>query len=377
MNIIRGKIPSAQKIVIYGPEGIGKSTFAAHFPEPLFIDTEGSTKHMDVARLPAPTSWSMLIDEISNVKKEGPGVFKTLVIDTADWAEQMCAKHVCDKAHKTSIEDFGYGKGYIYLKEEFGRLLNLLEDVIEVGIHVVITAHAKMRKFEQPDEMGTYDRWEMKLDKNVAPLVKEWADMVLFANYKVFTIKDEQTNKNKAQGGKRVIYTSHHPCWDAKNRHSLPPELSLDYSSIAPYLEAAAIAEPVSEKKLTGSGEGQSDVKGIESTESIQSDPSQNAAGGQLILPSITAADDLSFEPPEEVKEPPDYAGIPQALTDLMRSKEVAPIEIQQVVTQKGYFPKDMPIQNYPPDFVQGVLIAAWPQVWAAIEKNRKDDIPF
>ena len=60
-----------------------------------------------------------------------------------------------------------------------------------------------------------------------------------------------------------------------------------------------------------------------------------------------------------------------------MRSKEVAPIEIQQVVTQKGYFPKDMPIQNYPPDFVQGVLIAAWPQVWAAIEKNRKDDIPF
>ena len=64
MEIIRGKIHSAQKVVIYGPEGIGKSTFAAHFPNPLFIDTEGSTKSMDVARLKKPSSFSMLIEEI-------------------------------------------------------------------------------------------------------------------------------------------------------------------------------------------------------------------------------------------------------------------------------------------------------------------------
>lgn len=47
-----------------------------------------------------------------------------------------------------------------------------------------------MRKFEQPDEIGSYDRWEMKLTKNVAPLVKEWADMVLFANYKTFVVAE-------------------------------------------------------------------------------------------------------------------------------------------------------------------------------------------
>ena len=98
MNITRGKIPSAQKVVIDGPEGIGKSTFASHFPNPVFIDTEGSTKHMDVARMDAPSSWTMLMEEVTAVKKEGAGVFKTLVLDTADWAEQMCAKHVCDKA---------------------------------------------------------------------------------------------------------------------------------------------------------------------------------------------------------------------------------------------------------------------------------------
>lgn len=97
MNIIRGKIPSAQKVVIYGPEGIGKTSFAACFPDPLFIDTEGGTKHIDVARLPAPTSWTMLLEQVQEVKKENTSVCKTLVLDTADWAEQLCIKHICDK----------------------------------------------------------------------------------------------------------------------------------------------------------------------------------------------------------------------------------------------------------------------------------------
>ena len=88
MNIIRGKIPSAQKVVIYGPEGIGKTSFAACFPDPLFIDTEGGTKHIDVARLPAPTSWTMLLEQVQEVKKENTSVCKTLVLDTAE----MCIR---------------------------------------------------------------------------------------------------------------------------------------------------------------------------------------------------------------------------------------------------------------------------------------------
>ena len=87
------------------------------------------------------------------------------------------------------------------------------------GVHVVLTAHAMMRKFEQPDEMGAYDRWELKLQKKTSALVKEWSDLLLFANYKTLSVAtDEKGKKFKAQGGRRVIYTSHHPCWDAKNR---------------------------------------------------------------------------------------------------------------------------------------------------------------
>ena len=158
MEITRGKIKKAKKIVVYGPEGIGKSTFASKFPDPVFIDTEGSTNSMDVARLPRPTSWTMILEEIDYIKKI-PGVCRTLVIDTIDWAEQLCIEHICDKHQKNGIEDFGYGNGYVYVKEEFGRFLNRLSDLIDLGVNVVLTAHAQMRKFEQPDELGAYDRW--------------------------------------------------------------------------------------------------------------------------------------------------------------------------------------------------------------------------
>ena len=179
MNITSGKIESAKKVVIYGPEGIGKSTFAAQFPNPLFIDTEGSTKYMDVRRMDKPTSWEMLRQELTYVK-QNPQVCGTLIIDTIDWAEQLCIDDICSRYQKKGIEDFGYGNGYVYEKEEFGRFLNSLEEIVQAGVHVVLTAHAQMRKFEQPDEMGAYDRYEMKLGKKtgsqISPLVKEWAE---------------------------------------------------------------------------------------------------------------------------------------------------------------------------------------------------------
>lgn len=222
------------KTVLYGPEGIGKSTFASHFPDPVFIDTEGGTKRLNVKRLPQPTSWAMLLDEVAEVRK-GSVPCGTLVIDTADWAERLCIQAVCAKAKVNGIEDFGYGKGYTYVKEEFGKLLDALEEVLQAGHNVVVLAHAAITKFEQPDAVGNYDRWSMKTSKQVAPLLREWCDMLLFANYKTVVEKvgDGKNAKSKASGGRRVLYTAHHPCWDAKNRFDLPEEVPFDYASIA------------------------------------------------------------------------------------------------------------------------------------------------
>ena len=340
MQITKGKIQSAQKICIYGPEGIGKSTFASQFPNPLFIDVEGSTKHLDVERLPKPTSWTKLMQEIEYVKKN-TGICKTLVIDTADWSEHLCSRHVCAKAQKESIEDFGYGKGYMYLAENFGKLLNLLEELIETGINIVFTAHAQMRKFEQPDEMGAYDRWEMKLQKKTAPLLKEWADMVLFANYKTYVINVDsqgvQKGKNKVQGGKRVMYTSHHPCWDAKNRHNLETELDFNYAKIAHCI--------------------------------VSGNPSHGSPKSEEVPKNR-----------EQIKTKPekDFEDVPKALTDLMESDGIFLREVQEAVESKGYYPKGTPFKNYAQDFVSGVLIAAWPQVVKIVKEIREnDDLPF
>lgn len=341
MKITQGKIITAKKVVVYGTEGIGKSTFAAQFPDPLFIDTEGSTKELDVRRFEKPSSWEMLKEQAEYVKKNKP--CKTLVIDTIDWAEQLCQETICARHNKKGIEDFGYGNGYVYEKEEFAQFLRILSEVVDLGIHVVLTAHSVIRRFEQPDEMGGYDRYELKLGKKttnmISPLIKEWADMVLFANYKTFSVAtDDSGRKHKAQGGQRVMYTTHHPCWDAKNRYGLQEQIPMDYQQIRAIIEVSA-STAVPEK----------------------TEPKARAETVSKI---------------EAVIEPEMFDdGIPQALLDLMKASNITEEQVRQVVFQRGYYPVDMPMKDYPSEFVQGVLIGAWDQVKEMILAS--EDLPF
>lgn len=330
MQIITGVMPKATKVVLYGPEGIGKTSFAAKAPNSLFIDTEGSTTRLNVRRLPAPQSFAMVLEQVQWVLYN-PQVCGTLVLDTADWAQRLCTDAVCARLKIGGIEDLGYGKGYSYVYEDFGKLLNLLDQVIDRGINVIITAHAAMRKFEQPDEMGSYDRWELKLNNSqkcsIAGMVKEWADMVLFANYETIVVKNEN-KKGKAQGGQRVMYTAHHPCWDAKNRFDLPEKLTFEYEKVAHcFLQ-----------------------------------PADGAAHQAAPEPVSTAAE----APP--VEQSSDPYGIPPALLQLMQQYNVREQDIQRVVAMRGYYPESTPIRNYDPQFIEGVLVDAWQQVYNMIK---------
>ena len=368
MKITKGKRARAQKVVIYGTEGIGKSSLASQFPEPLFIDTEGSTDNMDVARLDKPTSWIMLNNQIAFVKAN-PTVCKTLVIDTIDWAESLCVDNLCAMHGKKGIEDFGYGNGYVYAKEEMGRFLNKLQDLIEIGINVVLTAHAQIRKFELPDEMGSYDKYELKLGKKTssqtAPLVKEWADLLLFCNYKTYLISQEKSTKKKAQGNQRVMYTEHNPAWDAKNRHGLPSELPLDYNSIAHIFKT----EEKEEVKKTVQTEFKDEKK-----EQLQFE--QPKYNGDLEAPKIEKTQEekimdnfgdiikeVENTPVEELVDPfiskPDY--IPQPLWDLMQQDNITEEDIQLVTESKGYFPKGTPMSVYNEQgYLTGYIIPKW-----------------
>lgn len=330
LNITKGKIDRAQKVVIYGSEGIGKSSLAAEFPNPLFIDTEGGTAHMDVRRIEKPQSWEEMLSVVKEVAA-AKDVCRTLVLDTADWAEQLIVSYLCTKYKQNSIESFGYGKGYTYLGEEFSRLLGALDTVLAAGIHVVVTAHAKMRKFEQPDEMGAYDRWEMKLSKQVAPLLKEWCDILLFCNYQTFVVTSEN-NTQKAQGGKRVMYTSHHPAWDAKSRVQLPEVLELDYKHIAYIFSAGQTPDDAS----------------------VAQTAAQETAALQ---PQVPLAEETSVD----------------LFRGILKERGVTEEEIRQVVAARGKYPLETPIDDYPDEFLYGYVIRYWDQIFAIIQQNRKE----
>lgn len=323
LNISKGKIARPQKVVIYGAEGIGKSSLAACFPDPLFIDTEGGTAYMDVRRIDKPQSWEELLAIVKEVAAT-KDVCKTLVLDTADWAEQLVTTYLCAKYKQNSIESFGYGKGYTYLGEEFARLLGAFDTVLASGVHVVVTAHAKMRKFEQPDEMGAYDRWEMKLSKQVAPLLKEWCDLLLFCNYQTYIVTSE-SNAKKAPGGKRVMYTSHHPAWDAKNRVQLPEVLELDYKHIA-----------------------------------------------HLFSPGQSAPQAQPTPQPTPVQETaPEDESVADILRGLLNEKGVKEEELRQVLKSRGRAESDISFEDYSPEFFFGYVAKYWDQILSIIEQNR------
>jgi len=319
LNIIEGKEKRPLKIVIYGPEGIGKSTFASQFPEPLFIDTEGGTSNLDIRRIKCNKSWDELIAVVKEIIKN-PTICKTVVLDTADWAESLCSNAVCEKYRKNNIEDFGYGKGYVYLVDEFSKLLTLMDELIEIGINVVITAHAKPRKFELPEEQGAFDRYEMKLTKQVAPLIKEWSDALFFVNYKIYVVTTENNSK-KAQGGKRVLYTTHHPAYDAKNRFDLPEELELNFESIKHLFHELEMPKT------------------------------------ELIIPENASSMSVVVE----------------RLVQMIEESKISDIDLQQVVSAKGHYQEAEPITKYSDDFITRWIIPNWKKIVETI-KNKKGE---
>ena len=374
-EINTGVVKTPLKVIIYGTEGVGKTTLASKFPKPLFIDAENGSGALNVARYPYPTSWQMLMSEVQEFLNNPQG-YKTLVIDSIDWAEAKAIEMICAGMKVNGIEDIGWSKGYTYLNEEMGRLLNLLTEVINRGVNVVLIAHMVIRTITKPEETGSYDRYELKLKQakngNNCQLVKEWADLILFCNYREFLVADKTTGKKKATGGKeRIMYTEHAATWDAKNRFGLPEVLPLDFKSIA------HLFSDNYEVKATEQIKEQPAVNTITKTQQAEPVEQQNPEVNNWTTNTDTHLSiDSTWKPtPYTAEEEAIMAELPKALTDLMKSKQVHPSEIQHAVSIKGYFTKDTPIKNYDPEFIQGCLIGAWPAVMELIQTDR--DLPF
>jgi hypothetical protein len=216
-KVVKGKIVQPVRVTIYGPEGVGKSTFGAGAPKAIYLGPEDGTANLDVTRFPA--------------------------------VEPMIWDHICQRDGMANVEAYGYGKGYQVALDEWRKLLSAIEQLRKVKpMHVVLVAHSVIKPFKNPAG-DDFDRYELKLNAKASGLIKEWSDAVLFANWETFAKKDDKTKRVKGVStGARLLYTERKAAYDAKNRYSLPEELPLSWGDFEAAVNAGAVA-PVADLK--------------------------------------------------------------------------------------------------------------------------------
>ena len=232
-SIKRGPDLKPPRLFVYAVEGIGKTTFAANAPAPIFIQTEDGLGGLDVARFP-------MVEKIDDVRTaigtlyEQEHDFETVVLDSADWLEQIIAKEI-ESTHEA--KDLAYGKGALKQAEVWRELLdgfNALRN--DRGMSVILIGHCQIKRFDSP-ETEPYDRYMPKLQERSSALVREWADAVLFANYRTVVKTTEVGFKKEVSRGittgERLVYTTEKPAYMAKNRYALPESLPLSWDALS------------------------------------------------------------------------------------------------------------------------------------------------
>lgn len=232
-TIIRGKSNAPRRTVIYGTSGIGKTTLAAQAPKPIFLPTEDGFGELEVARFPVIQSWHDFVDCLDAIAIEQHD-YKTLVVDTADKLEKVLWAHVCSNQGWQSIEDPGFGKGYVLAANYWHRLTARLDQIREQKqMHIILLAHAQIRSFTPPEQgLNPYDTYLLDLHKNAAQALKDWCDTLVFINYEVTNSKDNRKNTKGVGQGHRIVNTEERPAFWAKNRFGFPATLPLEKNTI-------------------------------------------------------------------------------------------------------------------------------------------------
>jgi hypothetical protein len=247
MNIISGKQPKARKVLLYGPEGIGKTTLARQFPRPLFLDTERGTGEYDVDRIEV-LKWADIQAALSSLVQQSSG-YRTVVIDTIDSAVPLLVDKVCRELGISALGDLPFGKAYAAMSDQVDDMVDQCNKLVDRGLHVLFLAHSQIRRMEQPDLPDGYDKYELRLPDRVAGPLKTSVDAVLFANFRVTMVEDK--GRSRAMGGKeRVLYATHSTVHDAKNRCGIPDKVPFAIESLAALLsgveqtqEAAGVSQ--------------------------------------------------------------------------------------------------------------------------------------
>lgn len=245
-SIIRGPVREPDRILMQGVEGVGKSTFGASAPNPIFITPESGASQIGVDRFPTPSTFQDILDSLQFLR-ESEHDYKTVVVDTLDSVEPLAWAAACKRNGWTDIEDAGYGKGYTVVLDDWRKMLNALDGLRTArGMEVILLAHAVAKSFANPTG-ADYQRYEPAINKQAALLFKGWPDTILFATFEEGTLEaatgkvvTDIATKKRVKGvstGHRVVKTQRSAGYDAKNRYNLPPELPLSYADYAAHRE--------------------------------------------------------------------------------------------------------------------------------------------
>lgn len=246
--------PRAPRILIYGVAGVGKSTFGAGAPKPVFIRTEDGLGTIEVDAFPVAKTFQDVIDAIAVLGEEKHD-FRTVVVDSVDWLEPLVwAQTAADNGWK-DIEAPGFGKGYAAALDRWKQYLDSLDTLRnDVGMNVIQIAHADIKRFDSP-EHDPYDRYQIKLQTRASALIQEHSDIVGFANYRISTTKADvgfSKKVNRAVGGDaRMLYVTERPAYLAKNRYQIDKSLDLSWAA----LEAAMNPKPAAKAAAAKAGE--------------------------------------------------------------------------------------------------------------------------
>lgn len=233
------------RVVIHGAQKVGKSTFAAGAYNPIFLPLEDGLSGLETNSFPLLTSYKQVDEALLSLYQEKHD-FGTVVVDSTDWLEPLIWAHVCDANGWKSIEDPGYGKGYVEANRIWREFLDKLNTLrVEKGMAVILIAHSAVKRFEAPDSEA-YDRYELKLQRGALGLVVEWADAILYAADEV-AIKKEDVgfNKKRSRGvgtGHRVLHCNAKPSFIAGNRYGLPDVIPLKWDALVGAMNPAAQA---------------------------------------------------------------------------------------------------------------------------------------
>lgn len=243
-KVTKGVVKRPHFIGLYGPDGVGKTSFAAEAPSPIFLGTDDGLGLIDAAAFPIPKTWADVkasVSELISADHE----YQTLVIDTVNGLEVLLWNHLIKEDRVASIEEVGggFGKGYVLASEQWVEFLNDLKRLRQ-KMNVILLGHAQIKSFEDPHQNERFDRYLLKMNEKAASLVREAVDCFFFANFEVRTRKEKGARKAKAFGdGKRVMFTERRPAFDAKSRFDLPFEMELSWKAFA---DAADRARPSS-----------------------------------------------------------------------------------------------------------------------------------